>query len=80
MHRQTLADLHEQTGAVVTVRGEYQAPGMTLPEGERKIYLLIEGPTEEVVRNGKREVKRVLEEATERSLRRDAAAGGRYQV
>ena len=79
-HRDTIADLNERTGAAVTTKGFYQLPGTSLPEGERKIYLHIEGPTEQSVKECKREIKRILEETTERALRRDGPAGGRYNV
>ena len=44
---------------------------------------LVQGPTEQSVRSGKVEVKRILEETTERVMRRDqgaAGAVGRYSV
>ena len=79
-HRDTLADLNEQTGAAVTTKGFYQPPGHQLPEGERKIYLHIEGNTEGIVKECKRAIKRILEESTERAMRREQPAGGRYQI
>lgn len=44
---------------------------------------MVQGPTEQAVRSGKVEVKRILEETTERVMRRDqgaAGAVGRYTV
>lgn len=79
-HRDTIAELAERTGAAVTTKGLYQPPGMTLPEGERKIYLHIEGPSEAHVRECRREVKRILEESTEKALRRDGPAGHKYVI
>lgn len=79
-HRDTLADLNERTGAAVTTKGFYEPPGHRLPEGERRIYLHIEGPNEQTVKECKREIKRILEETTERAMRREAPAGGRYQI
>ncbi len=79
-HRDTIGQLNELTGAAVTTKGLYQPPGKTLPEGERRLYLLIEGPTETSVKRAKAEIKRILEETTERALRRDAPATGRYNV
>lgn len=55
-------------------------PGKPVPEGERKIFLLIEGPTETSVKRAKQELKRILEETTEKVMRRDAPAAGRYSV
>lgn len=80
-HRDTIAQLNELTGAAVTTKGLYCAPGQKLPEGERKLFLLIEGPTEGKVREAKVEIKRILEEYTEKAMRRDAAPQpGRYTV
>jgi ATP-dependent RNA helicase DDX46/PRP5 len=39
------------------------------------------GPTPDVVRRAKQEIKRILEESTEKAMRREApSAGGRYSV
>lgn len=48
--------------------------------GERKLFLLIEGPTEQHVKKAKAEIKKILEETTEKIMRRDAPAAGRYSV
>jgi ATP-dependent RNA helicase DDX46/PRP5 len=79
-HRETLASVTELTGAAVTTRGYFVNPGKPAPEGERKLYLLIEGPTESCVRKAKAELKRILEETTEKVMRRDQPSGGRYSV
>lgn len=79
-HRDTLSLITELTGAAVTTRGYFAGPGRPLPEGEKKLYLLIEGPTESSVRKAKVEVKRILEETTEKAMRRDQPSGGRYSV
>jgi ATP-dependent RNA helicase DDX46/PRP5 len=42
--------------------------------------LLIEGPTETAVNRAKQELKKVLEETTEKVMRRDAPAAGKYSV
>ncbi len=50
-------------------------------EGERRLFLLIEGQTEQSVKQAKAEIKRILEEATDKAQRRDApVAPGRYSV
>eukprot|EP00201_Polytomella_parva_P006818 CAMPEP_0175072668 /NCGR_PEP_ID=MMETSP0052_2-20121109/20051_1 /TAXON_ID=51329 ORGANISM="Polytomella parva, Strain SAG 63-3" /NCGR_SAMPLE_ID=MMETSP0052_2 /ASSEMBLY_ACC=CAM_ASM_000194 /LENGTH=135 /DNA_ID=CAMNT_0016340225 /DNA_START=1 /DNA_END=408 /DNA_ORIENTATION=- len=80
-HRQTLAGVTELTGAAITVRGTYVEPGKAPPDGDRKLFLLIEGPSEQAVRQAKAEIKRVVEECAEKALRRDVpTAGGRYSV
>lgn len=61
----TMHQINELTGAVVVTKGIFVAPGQPLPEGERKLYLLIEGATEMSVRNATSEIKRILEEAPE---------------
>ena len=38
------------------------------------------GPTEQIVRAAKNEIKRIVEEETERAMRRDAPSQGRYSV
>ncbi|KAK9809677.1 hypothetical protein WJX73_003655 [Symbiochloris irregularis] len=70
-HRDFMAQLNELTGAAVTTKGTYVAPGKPIPEGERKLYLIIEGATEEIVKNAKREIKRIIQEMTEKAMRRD---------
>ncbi len=51
------------------------------PEGERKLYLLIEAPTEAQVRRAKQEIRKVIEEHVEKAMRKDmGAAAGRYNI
>lgn len=38
------------------------------------------GPTEQIVRRAKNEIKRIIEEETERAMRRDAPVQGRYNI
>lgn len=79
-HRETIRDIGE-LGAAVVVKGKYYklgtAPG---PNDERKLYLHIEGPTAEVVKRAKHEIKRILEESTEKAMRREGPSVGRYSV
>eukprot|EP01029_Cantina_marsupialis_P012424 TRINITY_DN273_c4_g1_i1.p1 TRINITY_DN273_c4_g1~~TRINITY_DN273_c4_g1_i1.p1 ORF type:complete len:1095 (+),score=447.13 TRINITY_DN273_c4_g1_i1:130-3414(+) len=62
--KDTLNNVTEWTGCAITSRGSYVAPGRRAMPGERKLYLLIEGPTEVSVTKAKKELFRVLEEAT----------------
>jgi len=78
-HKGFQAEITELTGAAVTTKGIYVKSGEP-PEGERRLYLQIEGPTEQSVRKAKQEIKRVLEELTEKAMRRDTGAAGRYNV
>ncbi|KAL4419032.1 hypothetical protein ABPG77_010019 [Micractinium sp. CCAP 211/92] len=79
-HRETIRDIGE-LGAAVVVKGKYYklgtAPG---PNDERKLYLHIEGPTAEVVKRAKQEIKRILEESTEKAMRREGPSVGRYSI
>jgi len=52
-HRDTVNMIEETTGAALITKGVYVPPGKAPPEGERKIYLLIEGPTELSVKHAK---------------------------
>ncbi|KDD76871.1 hypothetical protein H632_c81p2 [Helicosporidium sp. ATCC 50920] len=65
-----MADL----GASVVIKGKFFKPGEKVPEGERKIYLHIQAKSEQTVRRVKAELKRILEESTERALRRERPA------
>ena len=58
-----------------------QAP----PPGERKLYLLIEGPSESSVKKAKQEIKQILETTMENMTSlpggfRGGQAPGRYNV
>jgi ATP-dependent RNA helicase DDX46/PRP5 len=61
---------------------DFVPAGAQPPEGERKLYLLIEGPTEAKVRQAKQEIRRVIEELVEKAMRRDVGAAGsrRYNI
>ena len=54
-HRDTFSAVNELTGAAMTIKGNHYEKGQRIPDGERKLYLIIEGPTELVVeaRQGK---------------------------
>lgn len=68
------------TGAAIIIRGQYYAPGQTVPPDDSKLFLLIEGPTMQVVKRAKELIKQIIEERTERSMRRDTGAMGRTSV
>lgn len=52
-HRETFSALNELTGAALTIKGKHYEKGQSVPEGERKLYLIIEGPTELAVKRAK---------------------------
>ncbi|XP_028390965.1 probable ATP-dependent RNA helicase DDX46 isoform X2 [Dendronephthya gigantea] len=79
--KDTLSQITEYSEAAVTVRGTYIGPGGQLDEGDRKIYLYIEGPTERSVQIAKLEIKRVLkEELLRQSTYHAPQPTGRYKV
>ncbi|KAK7848314.1 dead-box atp-dependent rna helicase 42 [Quercus suber] len=77
--KETLAPISEWTGAAISTRGQYFAPGRIPGPGERKLYLFIEGPNEQSVKRAKSELKRVLEDIMKQALQ-SASHPGRYQV
>ncbi|CAK9152194.1 unnamed protein product [Ilex paraguariensis] len=80
-HKETLGPISEWTGAAITTRGQYHPPGRIPGPGERKLYLFIEGPTEQSVKRAKTELKRVLEDITmQASSLPGSAQPGRYTV
>jgi ATP-dependent RNA helicase DDX46/PRP5 len=70
------------SGAAITTRGLYYAAGKAPKEGERKLYLFIEGETQLAVDKAKMEIARILREATLASVEMElkAGIGGRYSV
>ncbi|XP_052184838.1 DEAD-box ATP-dependent RNA helicase 42 [Diospyros lotus] len=80
-HKETLGPISEWTGAAITTRGQYFPPGKIPGPGERKLYLFIEGPTEQSVKRAKAELKRVLEDITSQALSLPGSGQpGRYSV
>ncbi|KAI3913565.1 hypothetical protein MKX01_022146 [Papaver californicum] len=80
-HKETLGPISEWTGAAITTRGQFYPPGKVLGQGERKLYLFIEGPTESSVKKAKTEVKRVLEDITRQATSLPGASQpGKYSV
>ncbi|KAL9412547.1 hypothetical protein AB3S75_046051 [Citrus x aurantiifolia] len=80
-HKETLGPISEWTGAAITTRGQYFPPSRIAGPGERKLYLFIEGPTEQSVKRAKAELKRVLEDFTNQALSLPGGAQpGRYSV
>ncbi|CAH9096135.1 unnamed protein product [Cuscuta europaea] len=80
-HKETLDPISEWTGAAITTRGYYIPPEKVPGPGDRKLYLFIEGPTEQSVKRAKTELKRVLEDI---NMQVTSLAGsaqlGRYSV
>ncbi|ORY75478.1 P-loop containing nucleoside triphosphate hydrolase protein [Protomyces lactucae-debilis] len=74
-NRTNIAKVLEATGTSITTQGQYVKPGSTAVEGVPKLYLLIEGPSEETVVEAVKELRRLLSEGT---LADDG--GTRYKV
>jgi ATP-dependent RNA helicase DDX46/PRP5 len=79
-HKDSLAQISEFTGAVITTRGQYLPPGKPLPVGERKLYLLIEGPTQRSVSGAKQKIKQIIEDAIAKETLPGGFGGGKYKV
>ncbi|KAL3840111.1 hypothetical protein ACJIZ3_024702 [Penstemon smallii] len=80
-HKETLGPISDWTGAAITTRGQFFPPGKIAGPGDRKLYLFIEGPTEQSVKRAKSELKRVLEDITNQtSSLPGSAQPGRYSV
>ncbi|TQD83927.1 hypothetical protein C1H46_030539 [Malus baccata] len=63
------------------VEGQYFPPGKVPGPGDPKVFLLIEGPTEQSVKRGKAELKRKLEEIMNQALSLPGGAQPRiYQL
>ncbi|XP_062015496.1 DEAD-box ATP-dependent RNA helicase 42-like [Rosa rugosa] len=80
-HKETWGAISDWTGAAITTRGQYFPPGKVAGPGDRKLYLFIEGPTEQSVKRAKSELKRVLEDISNHAFSLPGGAQqGRYQV
>jgi len=82
-HKDSLSLITDRTGAAITTRGTYYAPGKRVPRAtsmhNRKLFLLVEGPSERSVKLAKAEVKKILAAAIEKAQLK-AGGGGRYQI
>ena len=79
-HKDQLQQINDFTGAVVTVKGTYYPPGRAIPMGERRLFLLIEGPTERCVTTAKNHVKKQIEEVVSKQALPGGAGAGRYKL
>ncbi|KAJ1913381.1 pre-mRNA processing RNA-helicase [Mycoemilia scoparia] len=75
-NRETLSQITENTGAAITTRGIYVVKGKPVPDGERKLHLLIEGESQRCVDNASTEIKRLLTEATIQQMEKDSRLRG----
>eukprot|EP00002_Diphylleia_rotans_P037171 TRINITY_DN827_c0_g3_i4.p1 TRINITY_DN827_c0_g3~~TRINITY_DN827_c0_g3_i4.p1 ORF type:complete len:916 (-),score=215.95 TRINITY_DN827_c0_g3_i4:105-2852(-) len=78
-HKDAITNISELTGAAITTRGSFVPPNKNPPPGERKLYLVIEGPTEASVKMAKTEIQRILYEVTA-TVGPERHTGGKYTV
>ena len=69
-----------RAGAAIIIRGQYYAPGQPVTHDDTKLHPLIDGPTLQVVKHAKALIKEIIEDKTEKSMRREAGAMGRFQI
>lgn len=62
-HKEASREVAELTGCAVTVRGVYVQPGKEPPAGERKLYIVIEGPSQRAVQAARAKLKEIAEQA-----------------
>ena len=79
-HKDSLRQISEFTGAAITTRGQYYPPGKPVPPGERRLYLLIEGPTERCVKEAKNKIKSIIEEVVAKQALPGGFNVGKYKV
>jgi len=79
-HKDSLNKISEFTGAAITTKGQYYAPGKRVPPGERRLFLLIEGPTERCVKEAKNEIKSIIEEVVSKQALPGGFSVGKYKV
>jgi len=81
-NRTNVAKILDSTGTSITTKGSYYPPGKEVELGkEPKLYILVEGDTENVVTNAMRELLRLLKDGTIAAADSEARAPqGRYSV
>ncbi|RDD47700.1 putative ATP-dependent RNA helicase DDX46, partial [Trichoplax sp. H2] len=78
--KDTISDITELSECSITVRGTYFPPGKEPGEGQRKIYLYLEGPNERSVQIATAEIKRILKEEILKAKTMQSLRPGRYKV
>lgn len=82
-NRTNVAKILDSTGVSITSKGVYYAPGAEPKEGELpKLYILVEGDTENQVTAAMRELQGLLKDGIQRAAEQDnrAPTSGRYTV
>jgi ATP-dependent RNA helicase DDX46/PRP5 len=68
MNKDFLSTIHDLTNCNVTVRGQHFEPNKKVPNGQKKLYLHIEGDSKHYVTSAYKEIKRIIEEAALKNL------------
>ena len=82
-NRTNVAKILEQTGTSITTKGNFYGAGKEPTAGDQpKLYILVEGDTENVVKMAMLELARLLKEGTAAAIDSEARApaSGRYTV
>ncbi|KAJ3066667.1 pre-mRNA processing RNA-helicase [Podochytrium sp. JEL0797] len=81
-NKEMINQITDISGSAITTRGLYFEKGKAVPAGQRKLYLFIEADTQIQIDRAKKEIKRILKEATLMAMEAEAAmgGGGRYLV
>ncbi|KAJ3010055.1 UNVERIFIED_CONTAM: pre-mRNA processing RNA-helicase [Siphonaria sp. JEL0065] len=81
-NKEMINQITEISGAAITTRGLFFDKGKPVPTGQRKLYLFIEADTQLQIDRAKKEIKRILKEATMMAMEAEASmgGGGRYLV
>ncbi|KAI8618570.1 P-loop containing nucleoside triphosphate hydrolase protein [Chytriomyces sp. MP71] len=75
-NKEMINQITEISGAAITTRGEFFDKGKPVPAGQRKLYLFIEADTQLQIDRAKKEIRRILKEATLMAMEAEAAYGG----
>ena len=80
--RDVLDDIGEFSEAYITVRGLFVPPGREPKEGEKRLFLSLEGKSERAIQLAKQEIKRVIKEEAQKMASRikPHQQAGRYSV
>jgi ATP-dependent RNA helicase DDX46/PRP5 len=81
--KETISHITEFTGCTITLRGVNVEPNKKPPNGQRRRYIHIDGPSKQEVQNAHKEIKRVLEDAARSASESRGGygtTGGRYTV
>ncbi|EGP92252.1 uncharacterized protein MYCGRDRAFT_33937 [Zymoseptoria tritici IPO323] len=82
-NRSNVAKILEATGTSITTKGSYQDPSKPVPEGQSKLFILVEGDTEIVVSSAMKMLTEKLREGmliAQENEARGGGGGGRYRV